>query len=395
MTRVLWTAVSWAAIVTAAWSQDGTAPAASGGRLSPENLDRAIAMNLEFLLNNQKDAGNFTYEYDFSLKRESQEDNSVRQAGALWGLTLMHRRTPSERSEAAIRKGLAFFERLSTVREGRRFIRYPGEEEGKPGTVALVALAIIDFSRSPSGNDPVLRQRLNEYLDFLVSLRTPSGLFHGLYRLEDGSGFDEPSPYADGETLLAFAKAAKYLGLEKYKDIAVASAEAMHAEHVTAALKRHPDSDRTKGFYQWGSMSFYEMSTVGWPNGEVLNRRVIDLAHWMIDVHRVLDRGRNTAYAFEGIAHAWELARISGDRPAMAKFESVIQRGLARLLSWQVGNPSQNAYLTYHDASRDPRARGGVMNAAADPVLRIDVTQHQAHATAAIRDFLYRADRTP
>lgn len=393
--RLLLAAVCWSAVATAACSYGAGPPANSIARLSPGELDLAIGMNLEFLLNNQKDAGNFTYEYDFSLKRESQDDNSVRQAGALWGVTLMHRRTPSERSDAAIRKGLAFFEGLSTVREGKRFIRYPDEDEGRPGTVALVALALIDFARSPTGNDPVFRQRLNEYLDFLVSLRIPNGLFHGSYRLDDGSGFDEPSPYSDGETLLAFAKAAKYLGLEKYKDIAVASAEAMHAEHVTAALKRHPDSNQTKGFYQWGSMAFYEMSTAGWANSETLNRRVIDMAHWMIDVHRVLDRGRNTAYAFEGIAHAWELARISGDQPAMAKFDSVIQRGLARLLSWQVGNASQNAYLTFHGASRDPRARGGVMNGAADPVLRIDVTQHQAHATAAVRDFLYRADGTP
>lgn len=360
-------------------------------RIPAEALDRAIAMNLEFLLNNQKAAGNFTYEYDFTRKRDSEEDSSVRQAGALWGLCLLHRRTPSERTSAAIRKGLGFFERASVLRDGKRFIRYPGEDEGKTGTVALMALALIDFLRSSTAPDAPHRLQLEQYLEFLISLRTPGGLFHGGYGLEDGRGSGEPSPYSDGETLLALVRAAKYLGLAKYQGAALASAEAMYSEHVVAALKRHPDSDQTKGFYQWGSMSFYELATSGWPNVETYPRRAIDLAHWMIDVHRTLERGRNTGYAYEGLAHAWELARLANDRAAMEKIESVIQRGLARLLSWQVGNPSQNAYLRFH-STQDPKAAGGVMNGAADPKLRIDVTQHQAHATMLVREFLYRGN---
>lgn len=350
-----------------------------------------MEMNLEFLLNNQKEAGNFTYEYDFVQKREVEGDNSVRQAGALWGLSLLHRRMPSQRSEAAIRKGLAFFERLSTVRDERRFIRYPGEDEGKPGTVALLALALIDFMRPPGTTDAALAIQLRQYLDYLISIRMPSGLFYGLYRTDDGTGFEEPSPYVDGEALLAMAKAGKHLGMEGYKNIATESAEAMHAEHVVAALRRDRDSDQTKGFYQWGSMALYEMATAGWPNAGGHSRRVIEMAHWMIDVHRVLDRARNTGYAYEGLAHAWELARIAGDQSSMSKIEQVIQRGFSRLLSWQVGNPLQNAYLSFH-SPRDSRVIGGVMNGAANPVLRIDVAQHQAHATALILDFLYRQD---
>jgi UDP-N-acetylmuramoyl-tripeptide--D-alanyl-D-alanine ligase len=360
-------------------------------RIPAEALDRAIAMNLEFLLNNQKAAGNFTYEYDFTRKRESEEDSSVRQAGALWGLCLLHRRTPSERTAQAIRKGLGFFERASVLRDGKRLIRYPGEDDCRTGTVALVALALIDFLRASTPPDASHRLQLEQYLELLMSLRTPEGLFHGSCRLEDGRGSGEPSPYSDGETLLALVRAAKYLGLAKYQGPALASAEAMYSEHVVAALKRHPDSDQTKGFYQWGSMSFYELATSGWPNVEAYPRRVIDLAYWMIDVHRTLERGRNTGYAYEGLAHAWELARLANDRAAMEKIESVIQRGLARLLSWQVGNPSQNAYLRFH-STQDPRAVGGVMNGAADPKLRIDVTQHQSHATMLVREFLYRGN---
>lgn len=379
-----------ASILAAAIPRDaaGQTPAAFE-RIPAEALDRAVAMNLDFILNNQKEAGNFTYEYDFTQKRESDEDSSVRQAGALWGLSLIHRRMPSERTAAAIRKGLRFFERASVVRDGRRFIRYPGEDECKTGTVALTALALIEFLRSGAASEPEFRRQMEGYLEFLVSLRMAQGLFHGSSDLEQGRGTGRPSPYSDGETLLALVKAAKYLGVAKYRDVVAASAEAMHAEHVVAALKRHPDSDQTKGFYQWGSMSFYELATSGWPDVAQYPRRVIDLAYWMIDVHRTLERPRNTGYAYEGIAHAWELARLTNDQPGMAKLDSVIQRGLGRLLLWQVGSPLQNEYLRFHSTT-DPRAVGGVMNGAADPVLRIDVTQHQAHATMLVREFLYR-----
>lgn len=364
-------------------------PGQAADRIPVEALDRAIQMNLEYMLNNQNEAGNFTYAYDFALKRESGDDSSVRQAGALWGLALIHRRTPSERTASAIRKGLGFFERASVERDGKRFIRYPGENEVKTGTVALMSLAIIEFLRSGTSEEPAHRRELEQYLEFLVSLRAPQGLFYGTGGLEDGKGAGDPSPYSDGETLLALVKAAKYLGMSRYRDVAAASAEAMYAEHVVAALKRHPDSDQTKGFYQWGSMAFYELATSGWPDVAQYARRVIDLAYWMIDVHRTLERPRNTGYAYEGIAHAWELARLTNDHAAMAKIDSVIQRGLGRLLSWQVGSPLQNEYLRFH-ATRDPKAVGGVMNGAADPVLRIDVTQHQAHATMLVREFLYR-----
>ncbi|MCC6352289.1 MAG: hypothetical protein IT577_00305 [Verrucomicrobiae bacterium] len=358
-------------------------------RIPADVLDRAIALNLEFMLNNQKEAGNFTYEYDFVRRREIGGDSSVRQAGALWGLSLIHLRGPSDRTAAAIRRGMAFFERAGVVRDGRRLIRYPGEDEVKTGCIALAALALIDFSRSGAAPAEECRMQLGQYLEFLVSLRGPDGLFHGTARPGDGLGDGGPSPYSDGEALLALVKAAKYLGMTRYRDMALASAEAMHAEHVVAALKRDPDSDQTKGFYQWGSMAFYELATSGWADVDRCASRVIDLAHWMIDVHRTLERARNTGYAYEGIAHAWELARLAGDRVAMAKFESVIQRGLGRLLSWQVGGPLQNGYLRFHP-TQDTRAVGGVMNGAADPVLRIDVTQHQAHATILVRDFLYR-----
>ena len=49
---------------------------------------------------------------------------------------------------------------------------------------------------------------------------------------------------------------------------------------------------------------------------------VIELSDWMIDVHQTLLRGRNTAYAHEGIIHAYELARRKNDNHSAARTQS-------------------------------------------------------------------------
>ena len=101
-------------------------------------------------------------------------------------------------------------------------------------------------------------------------------------------------------------------------------------------------------------MSYFELATTGWKDTEKYADIVIDLADWMIDVHCTLQRTRNTAYAYEGIIHAYEIAKQRGDLNHAEKFACVIDKGLRRLTSWQVGGPIQNSYLRKHFISDRP-----------------------------------------
>jgi UDP-N-acetylmuramoyl-tripeptide--D-alanyl-D-alanine ligase len=113
------------------------------------------------------------------------------------------------------------------------------------------------------------------------------------------------------------------------------------------------------------------------------------MGEWMIDVHRTLWRRKNTSYAHEGLAVAWELARRTGRKEARKKIGHIQDLGLRKLISWQVGGPLPTAYLQGLEDVPE-QAVGGAMNSRADPVLRIDVTQHFAHALLLTRRFLYR-----
>lgn len=353
-------------------------------------LDESLQLGRRFMLASQLDDGTFRYHVHFRTGETAPEQNVVRQAGALWGLALIHQDQPSAETRAALLKGLGFFDRCSRMAGGeQRFIEYPGGLDGRAGAVALISLALIDFLRAePPDQHVAWQRRRDEYLNFLLSLRRADHHFHQSYLPGSGEGWGQGSPYYDGEILLALVKAARYAGREELRQQCLLSAEAMYDRYMRQAVEQRVDAGAAKGFYQWGSMALLELAHSSWGESERYARRTIDMAHWMIDVHRVLERRRNTAYAFEGILCAWQLARELDDDAAAQKFRGAIERGLGRLTSWQVAGPRPSAYLRAAGPPH-PTCRGGVLSADQHPWLRIDTTQHQMHAVILARRYIW------
>jgi hypothetical protein len=374
------------------WVLESPASGRCDKKLDRAVLDRSLALGTSFLLAHQRPEGNFDYEYDWRRRTQSSEDNEVRQAGAAWGLATLYREQPTPALGAAVERALRYFEEHSRLtKNGQRCVVYPDSETGGIGTVALIGLAHIEYLRGAKELTAERRQeleaRLDEYLRMLVRAVHPSGLWYGEFEPKSCKPKGEPSPYADGEALLALVKAAKYLGRREHLPVIMAGAAAGKRLNIVEALQKHPDSDVTKGFYQWSSMAFYELATSDFPETRVYGDTLLELADWMIDVHAVLTRARNTGYAFEGITHAYALAKQRGDA-RKDKYACVIDVGLDRLMSWQVGGPRANSYAA-GEGSSAPLAQGGVQNAAFEPGLRIDVTQHQMHATLLARQLVY------
>lgn len=374
-------------------NKDDNSDKAKSNKLSCEILDESLELGTQFLLNNQKSEGNFNYEYDWIKKLISSQDNEVRQVGALWGVALIYNYNQDNRVREAFEKGFEFFKNCSAGDDERKWIVYPSSQfYGRTGTIAIISLSIIDFLRSAENISTEFKEELElyleKYLNQLISLRMNNGQFHQNYYLNNGTGRDVPSPYFDGEALLALIKAAKYLDKVELIPIILDSANKTYHAYVIEALNNDLDSDNTKGFFQWGCMSYFELATTNWNNTNLYSDIVIDMADWMIDVHKTLERTRNTGYAYEGIIHAYELAIINDDTSHSKKFASVIDEGLYKLTTWQVGVSIQNIFLENHTTT-DKLAIGGVMNAEDEPLLRIDVTQHQMHAVILAKKYVY------
>ncbi len=356
-------------------------------------LEQSLDLGSQYLMNNQREQGNFNYEYDFFTQTQSDEDNEVRQAGAIWGLSLMYQKLQQESLKNSYLNAYNFFKLYSNEDGSKQWVSYPdGDSIGSTGTVALLCLSIIDFLRSsPSINSTLknsLKLNLDKYLNFLLSVRMDNGLFHQNYYLSNGSGFGSPSPYYDGESLLALCKAYNYQGQTQLKGFIKETAFVTYQNHIVNALDLDEDSDTTKGFFQWGIMSYYEILQTDWDNIENYSVVILSLADWMIDIHKTLERTRNTAYAYEGIIHAYQVAVNENDSYHMTKFKNVIDTGLYKLTTWQVNGPIPNEYLQDRQTS-DSLAIGGILNHKEEPFLRIDVTQHQMHAVILAMDYVY------
>ena len=185
-------------------------------------------------------------------------------------------------------------------------------------------------------------------------------------------------------------KAAKYLNRTDLIPVIEKAAAAMAPKYTVRAWEDEPDSNLTKGFYQWSSMSFWEYQDAGWYDAQAYADTTLALAWWMIFTHDTLRRTRNTGYAYEGLIHAYRIARDRGYRDAVNRLRYTIDRGMYKLTAMQVGGPlaRKNKFLR-RNPTKDPLAVGGVMNGMSAPGLRIDVTQHQMHAVILALQHVY------
>jgi hypothetical protein len=358
------------------------------------HLADSLKLGIKFLLNNQRLQGNFHYEYDWQERTYSPEDSQVRQAGALWGLITAYAFTENPQLLLAAKKGFAFFESLADLNAGGGlFISYPGSPSGRTGTVALLGLAYMDYyrhARNKLSKEEAIKfiQKIEQIVAFLLQAQMEDKRWHAYYDRESGEPFGLPSSYFDGQALLALVKGAKILGRQDLTSLAVEAAERGYDKNIVRALKVDADSKITKGYYQWATMAFYELALTGWESRLDFGKIGMEFGNWMTDVHKTLTRNRNTSYAHEGLLHSFELAKVAGDESLAQKFLCVLEKGMTKMSSWQIGNPLMLKSLSQF-ATNDPNALGGIQNHAQESGLRIDIAQHQMHAVILALRFIF------
>jgi len=377
--------------------------------LNASSLDTALNLGAKFLMSRQKPEGNFHYEYDWEKKENSDDDNSVRQAGTTWGLAFLHASEPSPELSKAVLKALKFFEQYSVQDKYGRFVRYPGEPNGKLGTIALLALAHIDFLRSKPQINEQESQKLNDhlkgYIKFLLSAETSNGdhkhhVFHGKYK-HSGKPFADDSAYFDGEALLALTRAARHLNREDLWKAIPRLAKGSWEVNVENWIKQGEDVKedglkRLKGFYQWSSMAMYELLQTPDEKFEPFQQRILRYADWRLATAKYPLDGEqhNIAVTLEGLTPAYLIALQAKDSKRAEKIGCLLRKGIRNLNIMQVGHPEAEGGARKAPV-KDPHAFGGVQNGRDSPKLRIDTTQHQMHAVLQIKQMLTSSQSDP
>ncbi len=369
-------------------------------KLNREILQASFNSGNEYLINNQKPEGNFNYQYNFITKKLDNDDNQVRQAGATWGLSLNFQYKQDPDTKAALDRALKFF--FDNTRKGfsedSLFIVYPGQHASQTGTVALVSLAIIEYLRTEkAGNVELgedykreLKSKLKGYIEHLKDMQMGNKRFSKFVLMPSKTKYPSSSPYFDGETLLCFVKAAKYLGFTDLIPLIEETSVFLAKYYTMDQLQLEPDPTLTKAFFQWSCMAFWEYQDAKWANYKLYRKYVTTMAWWMIYAHHTLHRTRNTGYAYEGIIHAYLIAKEDNNSRILNDLANTIDIAMYKLISWQVNGPlSFENRLLRNNPTNDKLANGGFMNHRREPLLRVDVTQHQLHAIILALKYVY------
>ncbi len=365
--------------------------------LTREILMQSLEAARAYYLNQQKTDGNFKYLLDLSDGKTSDDDNQVRQAGAIWGLSCLNRDFFNEPTRRALLLGFDFFIRnIKTLPTGETVIVYPGEKNLNSGTVALFCLALTDFL---AGQDKYLDQNTKDkyrrilftHLQFLRTMELDDGSWSRAYELSSGIRKPVPSSYYDGEALLAYCKAARlYNRKDLIRRINFALPRLIH-RYTVQTWQPDGDQDLTKGFYQWGSMAFAEYVEAGWePHAKLAADAAMALAWWQIDENQLEAKKANVAYAVEGLAATWRIAKMTGRQEEEKRLKSVIDNIMGKLILCQYKGPFMQ-YNPYLMSLKNvvPEAYGGITAAQNSPFVRIDNVQHQVHATLLMLEYLY------
>ncbi|MBR6324420.1 MAG: hypothetical protein IKR62_05490, partial [Victivallales bacterium] len=351
--------------------------------LTREILMQSLEAARAYYLNQQKTDGNFKYLLDLSDGKTSDDDNQVRQAGAIWGLSCLNRDFFNEPTRRALLLGFDFFIRnIKTLPTGETVIVYPGEKNLNSGTVALFCLALTDFL---AGQDKYLDQNTKDkyrrilftHLQFLRTMELDDGSWSRAYELSSGIRKPVPSSYYDGEALLAYCKAARlYNRKDLIRRINFALPRLIH-RYTVQTWQPDGDQDLTKGFYQWGSMAFAEYVEAGWePHAKLAADAAMALAWWQIDENQLEAKKANVAYAVEGLAATWRIARMTKREAEEKRLKSVIDNIMGKLILCQYKGPFMQ-YNPYLMSLKNvvPEAYGGITAAQNSPFVRIDNVQ--------------------
>ena len=375
------------------WQQEIKTPP-----LSREILIQSLEAARAYYLNQQKTEGNFKYLLDISDGQTADDDNQVRQAGAIWGLACLNRDFFNEPTRRALLLGFDFFiQNIKTLPTGETVIVYPGEKNLNSGTVALFCLALTDFL---AGQDKYLDQSTKDkyrrilftHIGFLRTMELDDGSWSRAYELSSGIRKPVPSSYYDGETLLAYCKVARlYNRKDLIRRINFALPRLIH-RYTVQTWQPDGDQDLTKGFYQWGSMAFAEYIEAGWePHAKLAADAALALAWWQIDENQLESKKANVAYAVEGLASAWKIAKMTGRKEAEDRLKPIIDNIMGKLILCQYKGPYMQ-YNPYLMSLKNvvPEAYGGITAAQNSPLVRIDNVQHQVHATLLMLKYLYQ-----
>jgi hypothetical protein len=335
---------------------------------------RDLAEKMILWMHNQVDAGGrIVYRYFPSSGRESDADNSIRQAMATVCLNRIALRSGSAKDRELADRNLAHLLQKSYRAQGD--LGYIVEEDkAKLGAAALAALAIIENPGGARYREPL--QGLSNTVD---SLWRDTGEFHTF--LLPAERNDNHNFYP-GEALLFWAVRLAQAGGGDITRF-LRSFEYYRGWHRT---------HRNPAFVPWHSQAYYTALPYVGAAASIFRDFIFEMNDWLLGMQQWDTapepdlKGRfynprhpeygpphasSTGVYLEGLIDAFDLARREGDATRASRYRLAILRGLRSLMQLQF----RDEIDMYYVAKRE-RVLGGIRTETYDNSIRVDNVQH-------------------
>lgn len=342
--------------------------------LPHEKIRSTVHDGVSWIIAAQEDDGHFAYEY---LPYEGQYlrgDNIVRQAGTLYSLGEITRRSSDDNAERneAIEKAIGYFQTLSPEHEYEgvdvRCITKDSESNlCKLGATSLALTGILGYvERYPDKKDEYT-DLIEGYIAFITTAKKEGAGFSDQYRV--GIGFTETeSSFSNGEALLALVRYYQYNPRPEIKIL---------VDEVFAYLAT---KEYDTPLYLWIMAALKDMQQL-WPN-DAYTTYGEKFTVWRLDMLlRSKYSVKNYCASTEGLASAYSLLQNTSS-------EVVLKRLRSEIDFWNTKNNNLQVTTVYRlvfDEKQDPtlvsvddmtQSKGGFLTGEDSLTQRIDFTQH-------------------
>ncbi len=344
--------------------------------LSTEEIVQIITSGVEWFKNSQESNGHFHYEYIPFLNRYVDDDNMVRQAGALYVLGEIYKSDKENKFdlEGNITSAISYFEANTidaTLKEQNFKCILKNTFSCSIGGTSLALIGILDLIEKDENMIEDYQSLIDGYKNFIVAMKKPSEGFINDFYIDEDQTYKE-SAFGNGEAFLALVRYYLYSKDEEIKEVIDES-----FEYFVDIYKDNWDGN----FYLWGMAALKDLYELD-PKMEYFEF-VKPYTDWRMESNKDKKYSTHNKCAYiEGVVSAYSIIEPNVSEEEKALYSDEINFWLLQSKKLQIKssdifrirlNFEMPQKLTIKNADK---AEGGFLTDLNEPVQRIDFTQH-------------------
>ena len=340
-----------------------------------DEVRTSITNGVSWLVASQEESGHFAYEYLPYEDKYREDDNIVRQAGALYALAEVARKgtVTNRETNEAIEKAIDYFETLSPVHEYedadiRCIAKHEQSKVCKLGATALALIGIIGYVEANPEKEVLYKDLITEYTAFILASKKADSGFRDQYTI--GTGFQEQeSSFSNGEALLALVRGYQYKPSEESKRVIDASFTYLEKQSFDGNL------------YLWIMAALKDMNVL-WPNASYTEYGKAFTLWRLAALQQSHGSAHNYCAANEGFASAYTLLEKNMTPQEKTQLRTEIDFWNTKNTGLQIGTDETlravlvDGQLVFKEIPNLAQSSGGFLTSDAVPTQRIDFTQH-------------------